>query len=102
MDAGQEPCVTATINLTGFGAQRRGAANATYLLGFDGGMVYIPETYSGLEDLIGTMAKNSREKSGEDAYEANAYVIKGALDAGRITKDQVKTLVNIARKIRAF
>lgn len=63
--------------------------------------VYIPDSYDGLEDLIRAMAKNSHEKSRQEAYEANAGIIKNALNEGRITNDQGKVLVDVVRKIRA-
>ena len=64
--------------------------------------VYIPEAYNGLEDLISVMARNDREKGKRDAYTANAYAIKDALESGKINQEQVKTLVAIAKKIFEF
>ena len=65
-------------------------------------VVYIPEAYNGLEELILKMAKNSHENGIKEAYVANATVINEAVASGKIDMPQARTLAVVARKIRGF
>lgn len=62
-------------------------------------IVYIPQNIVDFESTVSKFAQNVSKMSKQEANMANAQMIKGMLESNKINQDQVKILVDVARKV---